>query len=289
MKITKAALAHLRRLDFKLHETKLSLKPGGHSSLGEERLLQKYIAELLPPDHPRSFVDIGAGDGIRWSNTYALVRAGWRGLGVEYDPRRAARLARNYKYYPEAYACRSRVTPETVRLLLRAYDIEKDFGVLSLDIDSYDYWVLDQLLEEYRPRLILTEINEKIPPPIRFVVHYDPDFELRHHFYGYSIESLAELCRQHDYALIRLEYNNAFLAPAELPGVRPLSAAAAYREGYLERPDRREKFRLNYDMEALHSMSPEEAVQFIKRFYASFEGKYELGIAPASTLESLAG
>lgn len=287
MKITKAAQGYLRRLDFKLHEARLSLKPGGHSSLGEERLLQKYIAELLPGDAPRTFVDIGAGDGIRWSNTYALVRAGWRGLGVEYDARRAARLARNYKYYPRAYACRCRITPETAVPLLRAYDIEKDFGVLSLDIDSYDYWVLDQLLKEYRPRLILTEINEKIPPPIRFVVHFDPDFELRHHFYGYSIESLAELCRKHDYALLQLEYNNAFLAPAELPGVHTLPATEAYRAGYLDRPDRRERFRLNYDMEALHSMTAEEALEFIKRFYARFEGKYEVGIAQPAQRISL--
>jgi hypothetical protein len=287
MKITKAAQAYLRRLDFKFHEAKLSRKRGGHSSLGEELLLKKFIDELLPADHSRTVVDLGAGDGARWSNTYALVRAGWRSLGVEYDSRKAVTLAKNYKYYAEAYACRCRVTPYNVVPLLQAYSIEKDFSVLSLDIDSYDYWVLDRLLADYRPRLVLTEINEKIPPPIRFVVNYDPDFELRHHFYGYSIESLAELCRRHDYALIQLEYNNAFLAPRELPGVRPLTADVAYREGYLERADRREKFRLNYDMEALHSLSPAEGVEFIKQFYAKFAGKYEVSIAQASPLETL--
>jgi hypothetical protein len=285
MKITKAAQAYLRQLDFKFHEAKLSLKRGGHSSLGEEGLLKKYISELLPANHSRTVVDIGAGDGVRWSNTYALFRDGWKGVGVEYDSRKAVSLARNYKYYTDAYACRCRVTPDNVVPLLQAYTIEKDFSVLSLDIDSYDYRVLDRALKHYRPRLILTEINEKIPPPIKFVVNYDPDFELRHHFYGYSIESLAELCRQHDYALIQLEYNNAFLAPLELPGVRPLAADIAYRQGYLERPDRREKFRLNYDMEALHSLSPAEGVEFIKQFYAKFAGKYEVSIAQASPVE----
>ena len=286
MKITKAAQAYLRQLDFKFHEAKLSLKRGGHSSLGEEALLKKYISELLPRNHNRTVVDIGAGDGLRWSNTYALFREGWKGVGVEYDSRKAIRLAHNYKYYADAYACRSRVTPDNVVPLLQTYFIEKDFSVLSLDIDSYDYWVLDRVLKDYRPRLILTEINEKIPPPIKFVVNYDPDFELRHHFYGYSIESLAELCRRYDYALIQLEYNNAFLAPRELPGVRPLSADIAYREGYLERADRREKFHLNYDMEALNSLTPAEGVEFIKHFYAKFAGKYEVSIAQTSPIET---
>lgn len=285
MKITKTIQRSLRQLDFRIHEARLSLKAGGHSSLGEEQLLGRYIAELLPAGHNRTAVDIGAGDGIRWSNTYALFRNGWSGLGVEYDARKVVRLAANYKYYPRVYACRCRVTPDNVVPLLQAYSVEPDFGVLSLDIDSYDYRVLERLLERYRPRLIVTEINEKIPPPIRFVVNYDPDFELRHHFYGYSIESLAELCREHGYGLLHLEYNNAFLAPLELRGVRPLSAADAYREGYLERADRREKFRLNYDMEALHALSAEEGLEFINRFYARFAGRYEASIAPSSAAE----
>lgn len=287
MKITRKIQQYLRRLDFKLHEARLSLKRGGHSSLGEEQLLRKYIEELLPAGHNRTAVDIGAGDGIRWSNTYALFRDGWKGLGVEYDNRKAARLAKNYKYYAQVYACRCRITPDNVVSLLEAYSIEKDFSVLSLDIDSYDYRVLERLLANYRPRLVITEINEKIPPPIKFVVNYDPEFQLRHHFYGYSIESLAELCAQHGYAIIHLEYNNAFLAPAELAGVRPLAAGAAYREGYLERADRREKFRLNYDMEPLHSLSPEEGVEFIKQFYEKFAGKYDVSIAQASSVETL--
>jgi hypothetical protein len=278
VKLTKATQQYLRQLDYKLHRARLWLKRGGHSSLGEEQILQRLIAELLPPDHPRTAVDIGAGDGTRWSNTYALFSNGWKGLGIEYDSRKVVKLAANYKHYAEVYACRCRVTPANVVQLLSAYSIEKDFGVLSLDIDSYDYWVLDALLSHYRPRLVVTEINEKIPPPIRFVVKYDPDFRLTHHFYGYSIESLADLCERHDYALVELEYNNAFLAPKELRGVRPLNSAEAYRKGYLDRADRLEKFSLNQDMEALQSLSPEEAVEFIKRFYAVHEGKYEVSL-----------
>ncbi len=161
------------------------------------------------------------------------------------------------------------VTPENVVSLLRAHDIPTDFSVLSLDIDSYDYWVLDALLTSFRPRLVVTEINEKIPPPIRFVVNYDPDFQPAHHFFGHSIQSLEDLCARHGYAIIALEYNNAFLAPAELAGVQPLSAEDAYRRGYLERPDRREKFHRNHDMEILHTLSPAEGVKHIEQYFAA--------------------
>jgi len=170
------------------------------------------------------------------------------------------------------------VTPQNIVPLLEAYEIEPEFGVLSLDIDSYDYWVLDALLARFRPQIIVTEINEKIPPPIRFVVNYDPDFRLQHHFYGHSIQSLSELCARHTYALVELEYNNAFLMPAEFARA-PLTPEDAYRQGYLERADRREKFRLNHDMEVLHTLTPEAGVEFLKRFFARHEGKYEIGLA----------
>jgi len=77
-------------------------------------------------------------------------------------------------------------------------------------------------LSSFRPRLIVTEINEKIPPPIRFVVKYDPAFKLRHHFYGYSIAALGDLCARHDYGILRLEYNNAFIGLESWPATASL-------------------------------------------------------------------
>ncbi|MFL6211892.1 MAG: hypothetical protein ACJ74W_23805 [Pyrinomonadaceae bacterium] len=194
------------------------------------------------------------------------------------------RLARTYRNHPRVFVACCRVTPHNVVPLLAAYEIESEFGLLSLDIDSYDYWVLDTLLARFRPRLIVTEINEKIPPPIRFAIKYDPNFQLRHHFYGYSIESLAELCARHAYALIELEYNNAFLAPAELAPVA-LTPAQAYRRGYLARADRQAKFRLNEDMEILHTLDAAAGVAFLNRFFAPHQGKYEIGVAASAEVK----
>src|SRR5947209_544737 len=268
MKFSKVAQQYFRALDFQLQRARLSLKRGGFSNSREEQILAQYIAELLPPNHNRTVVDIGAGDGKRWSNTYALFANGWKGIGIEFDPRKFVKLARAYKYYPEFYAARNRATPDNIVPLLESYGIENDFTVLSLDIDGNDYWVLQAILAEFRPRLIVAEINEKIPPPIRFVVKYDPDFQLRHHFYGFSVMSLADLCRQHDYTLLELEYNNAFLAPKEIAHVDAPTPEAIYRRGYLDRPDRKRKFALNFDVETVHSMNTSDAMKFLRHFYA---------------------
>jgi len=255
-----------------------SRKQRSFSRAGEDDILRRLIADLLPADHHHSAVDIGAGDGVRWSNTYALFSQGWRGLGAEGDPDKVSRLARAYRSYPRVFACRAQVTPHTVGPLLQAYEIEKDFSVLSLDIDGNDYWVLRAILSEFRPRLIVTEINEKIPPPIRFIVKYNPEFRLRHHFFGFSIASLADLCAEFDYSIVALEYNNAFLAANELSGVRALEVEGAYREGYRDRPARRKLFATNDDMEIIHTLSAPEAVLFLEQFYEKFAGEYYLGL-----------
>ena len=277
--MAKRAQRYLSRLGLHLERAKQRIRRSGFSNFDEERLLEGFISELLPEGYERTAVDIGAGDGVRGSNTYALFVKGWRGVGFEGDEKRARRLARAYKSFDGVAARHALITPANVSSLLKEHAVPREFGVLSLDIDSYDYWVLDAILNNFRPRIVVTEINEKIPPPVRFVVNYDPDFRLQHHFFGYSIASLEDLCARHDYVLIALEYNNAFITPRELAHKRALDAANAYRAGYLERPDRRERFPDNHDMEVLHSLKPEEAARFLDKFFARHRGKYELSLA----------
>jgi hypothetical protein len=100
---------------------------------------------------------------------------------------------------------------------------------------------------------------------------------LSYHFYGYSIAVLQDLCERHGYGILELEYNNAFLAPKE-SGAQFRDAKSAYLEGYLDRPDRKERFASNHDMEVLHSLSPEEGIEFLHQFYTGEAGNYFLGV-----------
>jgi hypothetical protein len=278
MRVGKLAKHKIYDLEHKLHYTSLKWRKKSFSNFNEEQILEKYISQLNIANKSQTVVDIGAGDGSRKSNSYALFSKGWNGVGIEYDSRKLCRLAKNYKHYNDVWACQCRVTPDNVVPLLQTYVFEKEFGILSIDIDSYDYYVLDHLLSDFRPQLIVTEINEKIPPPIKFAVKYHPNFQLTHHFFGYSIASLEDLLEKYDYALLELEYNNAFLAPREISPIKSMNIDVAYRQGYLERIDRKEKFKLNYDMEILHTLTPEGGMNFVNEFFSKHKGKYEISI-----------
>jgi len=196
MKLTKTAQHYGGIIELALQKLKYSLR-GRFSHANEQEILAKYIRTVLPHDSPRTVVDIGAGNGVRWSNSYALLAAGWKGLGIEADAQKFALLQSAYAKFPRASAANAVAGPDNIETLLRQFNIEKNLGVLCLDIDGNDYWVLDSVLEHFRPGIVITEINENIPPPIRFIVKFDPRFHLRYHFYGYSIAALEDLCFAH--------------------------------------------------------------------------------------------
>ena len=243
------------------------------SNFNEDRVIGAWLGRV-PPRH-RYYVDIAAGDGATMSNTLALARAGWDGLAFEGDPALFTRLARAYAKYPRVRLANTSVTPDNVVDLLRSHGVPRDFGVLSLDIDSYDHYVLARLLEAYRPGLICAEINEAIPPPVKFTVTYRPDHAwAKDHFFGQSLAMLDALRARHGYALVQVEYNNAFLVPEEASPVSSRPVAEVYREGYLARPDRLLRLPWNREMEYLQGLPPEQVVAALHTRFARYAGRY---------------
>lgn len=248
-------------------------RSGSYANEGEEQVIGRLLAGV---GAPRYCVDIGAGDGRTMSNTLALHEQGWPGLSVEVDPESFRALAARHARFARSTLLRGRVTPDNVATVLAAAGVPADFAFLSVDIDGYDHFVLDALLALYRPALVCAEINEKVPPPLRFTVDYDPDYTWDGtHFYGQSICQLALLCARHRYAIVELEYNNCFLMPEAL-APRSLDPALAYRTGYAERPDRLVRFPWNADMEPLLGLDPPAAAAFLEAAFARHRGRYTL-------------
>ncbi|HKR88983.1 MAG TPA: FkbM family methyltransferase [Phenylobacterium sp.] len=63
----------------------------------------EFIAGLIPGDCEPLFVDVGANDGVSWSNSYNFAAAGFRLLLVEPMPLYAARCALNHRDNPNVF------------------------------------------------------------------------------------------------------------------------------------------------------------------------------------------
>jgi hypothetical protein len=246
----------------------------------EQKTIKDALEKLNDLTTSNFVIDIGASDGISSSNTYRLFKNGASGIAVEPDSSKFSMLAHSYKKF-NVNLFKGFATPDNVISILKSSKTPKEPLFLNFDIDSYDYFVLQKILEEYRPSLISTEINETIPIPFKFAVMPNSDHKYfpGDHFYGMSISMLGDLCKNYSYDIIGLNYINAFLVPHEKNlFTKALTPDEAYRTGYWDKHDRKEKFPWNANMEELHSMDPDTGMKFIRNFFLEHEGKYILTI-----------
>lgn len=257
---------------------KVSVKPKlTHTSKFQE---EEIIADLLGMigSHERYVVDIAAADGLWMSNTYSLYAKGYRGLAVEYNAERFAKLADWYQFFDDVKLMRCKALPHTILEMLETAECPKEFGVLNLDIDSYDYYILERLLTQYRPQVMCIEINERIPWPIQFTVDYDASHYWKEdHFFGQSLGMLHPLMIQNGYDLVNVHYNNAFYVPKERNRLPILEPGEAFKKGYLEMADRKTHFYTNGPVEHLYDLSPSDAMGWLRNeFDKNYAGKYTL-------------
>ena len=51
------------------------------------------------------------------------------------------------------------LTVDNIVELFRKYNVPHTFDLLSIDLDMFDFWILEKILHEYTPRIIVAEVN----------------------------------------------------------------------------------------------------------------------------------
>jgi hypothetical protein len=226
-------------------------------------------------------VDMAASDGVSQSCTLEFFKdPTWSGLALEMDPDKFAKLSFLYANFPNAKLARGRVTPHNVVSTLLGFEVPNDFSLLNLDIDSYDLYVICEILKGgFKPKIISMEINEKIPSSVYFTVDYDEKHYWRgDHFYGCSLRAASETVKPFGYLLESLQYNNAIFVRSDLADhlFNDTSIEMAYENGYKNKTDRKKLFPWNADVECLLEFSKDDSIKFINNFFSKYEGKYTI-------------
>lgn len=188
------------------------------SQSGEDGVLLEIFRRL--GTERGTFVEFGAGDGGA-NNTTLLLQSGWRGVWVEAGDESCRRIAAALDGAIRAGALtlhQAFLTAENVESELRAAGVDDAPDLLSIDVDGNDYW-LWRSLARLAARVVVIEYNALYPPPLRWVMPYDPDHRWRGdtHF-GASLESLVALGEELGYVLVgcSLAGTNAFFVRREL-------------------------------------------------------------------------
>lgn len=189
----------------------------GHSQGGQDRRLSAIIASIGVVH--QKFVEFGY-TGTSTSNTLQLRRQGWSGLLLD---------GKNSDESINLHA--KHITSRNIVGLFREHEVPVDVDYVSIDIDSFDLFVLRALLaSEYRPRVLTVEYNSNFPWGFDLAFP-DPEVEdvpqnLRHWggncYMGSSASALARVARRWGYVVADVEPGlDLFLVRAELWRHRP--------------------------------------------------------------------
>jgi len=89
-------------------------KKGSYAQHGEDKLI-----ELLLPKGVNSFIDIGANDGVLFSNTYKFAKNKARGLCVEPSPRAFRKLKLNQLFNKRVLSINAAISNANGKVLLQ--------------------------------------------------------------------------------------------------------------------------------------------------------------------------
>lgn len=175
-----------------------------YSQQGEDGILEK-IFETLQIESG-TFVEVGATDGIYFSNTRnLLINKGWTGVYIEGVENFYGELLANTNGYPvqtinKFISCEPGFSLNEILGELRV--IKQNFDLFSLDIDGNDYWVWKQFT--YEPKVVVAEYNPFFPVSCSVSIEYDPKFVKRadEQGFGASAGALLKLAEEKGYTLV---------------------------------------------------------------------------------------
>jgi hypothetical protein len=195
----------------------------GFSQHGEDGILDFLCSRMLSPN--RFFFEIGAADGLQNCTAWLAFARQFAGIWIEGDPRLSALAESALAGRAWNIHCINRfVEPECMPELLRMCPYP-DPDVLSLDIDSTDYYIGCKILDlGFRPKVWIVEYNSVFGPERCVTIPLTSGFnrwtEPSGLYYGCSIGGWRRLFENAGYQFVTVESsgtNAFFIDPKAFP------------------------------------------------------------------------
>jgi hypothetical protein len=183
------------------------------------------------------FVEFGAERGVE-NNCRYLLESGWTGLWIEGVDSFCDTIVERHKDRLDSgqlKLIRSFVNKDNINGFITDSGIPHEIDLLSIDIDSIDYYVWEAI-SATSARLVVLEHNYD-PPPADYVMPYNTYFRWNHHQSGFgsSLVANVRLGKQLGYTLVAtgLYSPNGFYVRNDLLGNKfpgPYDAEGRYRD-----------------------------------------------------------
>jgi hypothetical protein len=192
------------------------------SQFGEDGIIQYLINNINISN--KIFVEFGVENYEEANTRFLLENNNWSGLIIDSSLENINHIKKqDYYWRYDLTAVKSFITPNNINdTILNNNFITKNIGLLSVDIDGNDYWVLKAINAVY-PDILIVEYNANFGTEKSLTTKYTENFQrkkigLEKLIYGCSIKSIVELCDKKNYSLVctNSNGNNAFFVKTKL-------------------------------------------------------------------------
>ncbi len=185
------------------------------SQWGDDGIIQWLIRNLDIQN--KIFVEFGVGN-YRESNTrFLMMNNNWSGLVMDSSKRNVAQIVNSeYFWKYTLLALAAFIDVDNINSLLSSTGLDKDVGLLHIDLDGNDYWVWREI-NNISPTIVILEYNSLFGIDRSITVPYDSLFQrTREHYsnlyFGASLRALCQLSAEKGYSFIGCNSagNNAY-------------------------------------------------------------------------------
>ena len=181
------------------------------SQNGEDGIIE-FLLDHIPRKN-RYFIEIGASDGLENNSSYLAIVKKYSGMMIEAN-RNSSSRARDFL---SPMNLGLKFLNATIGLnnvdMVRDESPYPDPDLLSLDVDSNDYHLVDAMFESgLCPKIVLVEYNAVFGPERKLTIRYKDSFDyLKAHesglYFGASISALRTLFEKHGYNFVTVDSN----------------------------------------------------------------------------------
>lgn len=184
------------------------------SQFGDDGIIQWLVQQLPIPN--KTFIEFGVEDYREANTRFLLVNNQWSGLVMDGSEVNVGIIqADQIHTFFDLQAQHSFITVANINELIDKANFAKEVGILSVDIDGNDYWVL-KAIDVIEPVIIICEYNSLFGFEQPYTIAYKEDFvrgkEFPFQYYGTSLKSAYNITKEKGYSFIGCNSagNNAY-------------------------------------------------------------------------------
>ena len=205
------------------------------SQWGEDGIIQ-HLTRAVDIKN-KTVIEFGVEDFFESNCRFLMMKDDWRGFVIDGSRVNIARLKKSNFYWKHHLdAVDAFITKDNINALLAKSGFDADLGILSVDLDGNDYYVLEAI-ENFRPRILICEYNPIFGATRKISVPYSTNFQRTaahssNLYWGASLGAMTHIADIKGYALVgtNTASTNAFYVRKELVNSRieVLSVEEAY-------------------------------------------------------------